>query len=583
MTTTQQQRRPRTPDPAGPGPRRWVWITVATLFYVGLAALVAAKFLGAPAIALSPHLPGDQTWFEWLLAHGAYTLQHLSNPLFSAQQNAPDGVNMMANTSVLGVTLPLAPVTLLAGPRVTYVIWLMGALAATAATTAWVLRRHAGASPVGSLLGGAFAGFAPGVIHHANGQPNFVSNFLLPLIVAAALRLGRTGRWLRDGVLLGLLVTWQLFINEEMLLITALACAVAVLARWRKFWERGAGFLRGLGVTAAVAGVLCAYPIFFQFHGPGSFRGMPAFNKWGEDPVAYLTFSRDTLAGTSAAEAEIGHTEMNSWFGWPLTLLVIVLAIVAVRRRRSWGKPVAVLLGVFGILSLGPVLRLGGTLTTLPGPLAVLPEVAPLDMLMPARFTFVVVGVTAVLLAHGWDLLPPLWTAGARVATIAALVPIIPTPVPAGHRLPPPDFIASGAWQSYVTPGSTLVPLPLPDNGAGIDSLSWNATALHGFRVPEGYFLGPDASGAGHAGPVQLSATTQLISAASAAGVAPAVTDADRAAARADLCRWHASAVVVRSEPGYDLVRQLATGLYGPPELVRDVWLWRVPPTACPA
>jgi hypothetical protein len=62
-------------------------------------------------------------------------VRHLENPLFSARQNAPDGVNMMANTSLLGVTLPMAPVTLLFGPQVAYALYLGGALAATAGTS----------------------------------------------------------------------------------------------------------------------------------------------------------------------------------------------------------------------------------------------------------------------------------------------------------------------------------------------------------------------------------------------------------------------------------------------------------------
>ena len=40
------------------------------------------------------------------------------------RQNAPDGVNMMANTSLLGVTLPLAPLTMLLGPQVMYALYL---------------------------------------------------------------------------------------------------------------------------------------------------------------------------------------------------------------------------------------------------------------------------------------------------------------------------------------------------------------------------------------------------------------------------------------------------------------------------
>ena len=214
--------------------------------YVLLGVFVCLNYWVDVQHRVSSHLPTDHSWFEWLFQHGAYSVRHLENPLFSARQNAPDGVNMMANTSLLGMTLPLAPVTLLFGPQVTYALYLGGALAATAGTSYWMLSRHLVRSRAAAFVGGAFLGFAPGIVHHANGQPNFVSNFLLPVIVARVLRLGEPGRWRRDGVVLGLLVAYQIFINEEMLLLTALACAAIVLLyavfRWSQVraWPRSA-------------------------------------------------------------------------------------------------------------------------------------------------------------------------------------------------------------------------------------------------------------------------------------------------------------------------------------------------------
>ncbi|MEV4810311.1 hypothetical protein AB0J96_10755, partial [Micromonospora avicenniae] len=181
--------------------------------YVLLGVLVCLNYWGDLQGRVSSHLPTDHSWFEWLFAHGAYSVRHLENPLFTVRQNAPLGVNMMANTSLLGVTLPLAPMTMLLGPQVMYALYLGGALAATAATSYWVLSRHLVRSRAAAFVGGAFLGFAPGIVHHANGQPNFVSNFLLPLIVSRVLRLGEPGRWRRNGLALGLLVAYQIFIN----------------------------------------------------------------------------------------------------------------------------------------------------------------------------------------------------------------------------------------------------------------------------------------------------------------------------------------------------------------------------------
>ncbi|WP_249998322.1 glycosyltransferase 87 family protein [Actinoplanes sp. M2I2] len=542
--------------------------------YVLLGVVVMGRFAGRPGERVSAHLPIDHTWFEWLLAHGAHVVAHGGNPLFSTAQNYPLGVNMMANTSVLGVTVPLAPLTMLLGPRATYVIWMILACAGTAATTYWVLQRFVVRSRAAAFAGGALAGFAPGVVHHANGQPNFVSNFLLPLIVAAVFGLGAGRRWLRDGVVLGLLVTWQLFINEELLLATALACGLAtiLIAVFRPAGarRRAPAFLRGLGVTAVVAGALCAYPIAFQFHGPQSFAGLPLFTHWGEDPVTYLTFSRDTLAGSPLGEAAQGVTEQNSWFGWPLTVVLLVLA-VALWRSSVPARVATLVAAVFAVLSLGPVLRFGGEETAHRGPLGLLPEGLPLfDLLMPSRLTYVVIGAAVLLVAVAWDRLRP-----TRFLVAAALVPLIPTPVPAMPERPAPEFVTSGAWREYVRPGGTLVPVPLPSNWLGRDTLGWSAQARHEFAVPEGYFLGPGPDGVGRMGPATVSRTTQLVIETYRTRTAPALPESHRAAVRADLARWHGEAVVMRAEAFNLPLRSLVSQVYGPPETVRDVWLWK--------
>lgn len=566
LLVAQRRDRPLTPvlAPSPTGESRWANVAVAA-FYLALALLVMGRFVVDPAGQISAHLPSDNTWFQWLLSHGAYSVRHLSDPLFSTRQNAPYGVNMMANTSVLGVTVPLAPVTWLLGARTTYVVWMVAALAGTAMTAYLMLRKHVVRSRGAAVLGGAFAGFAPGIVHHANGQPNFVSNFLLPLIVARALTLGG-GRWVRDGVVLGLLVTWQLFINEELLLITVLGCAVATAVRSLSR-PRASGLIRALAVTALVSGVLCAYPIWFQFHGPQSFHGMPAFTGWGEDPATWVTFARDTVAGDASAELTQGRTEQNSWFGWPLTLLALGAAVVFGRRTRV----AAIVLAVFTVASLGPRLRFRGTQTDLPGPTAALQRGIPLfDLAMPSRMTYAVIAAIAVLVAVAFDRGRLPW----RFAVAGALLPLVPTPIPAMPEAPPPAFIAEGAWRPYVPAGSTLVPIPLPGQYTGRETLGWSAWTRHEFPVPEGYFLGPDSSGAGHMGTTVVSRTTALVEQTVHDGTAPALDAADRDRIRADVRRWHGSVVVMRAGDDQRPLRELIAQVFGPPEQTGGVWLW---------
>ncbi|MFD6566354.1 hypothetical protein [Micromonospora profundi] len=585
--------------------------------YVLLGVFVCLNYWGDVTGRVSSHLPTDHSWFEWLFAHGAYSVRHLENPLFTARQNAPDGVNMMANTSLLGVTLPLSPLTMLFGPQVTYALYLGGALAATAGTAYWMLSRHLVKSRAAAFVGGAFLGFAPGVVHHANGQPNFVSNFLLPLIVVRVLRLGEPGRWRRNGLVLGALVAYQIFINEEMLLLTALACLVVVLAyvvQRPAAARRAAGpFLGGLGVAGGLALLLTAYPIWFQFNGPQSYRGLQGgvFHNWGEDLVAFVTFARDTWAGDPAVEKTIGLTEQNTWFGWPLVLLSVVALVLLVRRSLA-ARIVAVLVVVFTVASIGPWVRFDGAETTVRGPWSYIPDDLPLvEMMMPTRLALVVAAALGVLLALTWDAAarqgrpvaerpsvpaqrtgepaesdepstpaPAVsrrrWLRPVGFAAVAlAVLPLFPRPLPAQQVDPPPNFITAGGWRPYVPEGRTLVPVPIPSNVHGLSTLRWSALTGHEFPIPGGYFIGPNELGEGVFGAPNRPTST-LIYSTMDAGAVPAITDENRRQAVEDLRFWRASVVVLGAHPREAVLRELVTALIGPPQRVDDVWVWDV-------
>ena len=75
-----------------------------------------AGLLAAPRTGHLSQGVQDQQAFEWYFGAAAHNLASFSNPLFSDLQNFPDGVNLMANAAVLGLGIPLAPLTLLAGP-----------------------------------------------------------------------------------------------------------------------------------------------------------------------------------------------------------------------------------------------------------------------------------------------------------------------------------------------------------------------------------------------------------------------------------------------------------------------------------
>src|SRR5882757_1959493 len=166
----------------------------------------------------------DQNLFEWFFAVQAHALADGRPTLYSALQNFPAGVNLMGNTAMPGLVLPLAPLTLLVGPTLTWAVLLSGGLAATAIAWYWLFSRYLVRSRWAAAVGAGCAAFAPPMISHAHAHPNFTATFLLPLIIGRLLRLRKVRghrATLRNGVVLGLLLAWQMLIGEEPLLIMA--------------------------------------------------------------------------------------------------------------------------------------------------------------------------------------------------------------------------------------------------------------------------------------------------------------------------------------------------------------------------
>ena len=96
----------------------------ALLSYAVLALLVMARLWRDPNGRVLSANDDDHGVFQFMLAHGERVLFHGDHPFFTDRINVPDGVNMMANTSVLTLSLPVAPVTHFLGPGVSVALLL---------------------------------------------------------------------------------------------------------------------------------------------------------------------------------------------------------------------------------------------------------------------------------------------------------------------------------------------------------------------------------------------------------------------------------------------------------------------------
>ncbi|MBP1784799.1 hypothetical protein J3R08_004649 [Micromonospora sp. HB375] len=548
----------------------------------------------------------DQALFEWLLAFGGHALTHGENPLYTTLINVPDGVNLAVNTSITVYAAVFAPLTYLIGPPATFLVILTLNLAATAVAWYWLLSRYLVRSRLAAGVGALFIAFCPAMVSHANAHLNWTAGWLVPLLIWGVFRLRRPGRAVTGGIVLGLLVAAAFSIAAEGLFFTALALGVFLAvwalhpARWPEVRAALPRMAAGLGVTALVAGVLLAYPLWLHFLGPQRFHGTgfdPLIHS--EDIAAYGSYPRRSLAGWAGWGTSLAPnpTEENSFFGVPLLVLGLAcFALLWWRADRAFRATLAALgvtAVVFAVLSWGPTVKWNGRRFEQTLPFGVLDNLPVINAALPSRLALVVAPVIGLLLAYAIDSLlarPPRRRAigvAWALAFVAALLPLVPTPLLTSVREPIPAFITSGAWQRYVPPDGVLTPLPLTVD-VYPDGQRWQAYALAHrqgeFRIPAGFFLGPGGpEGRGRIGPVPRTFDS-LMDQAGRTGLVPIITDGSIRESRADLRHWGVRAVVLpdrvhgaKYDVDEDALRRTATALLGEPERVEDVWLWRVP------
>ncbi|MBM6405129.1 glycosyl transferase [Phycicoccus sp. CSK15P-2] len=578
-------------DPTAGDPAPWRagdWL--APLAYLVAAAYVTRHLLAGIRTGYLSQGVQDQQAFEWYFGATAHNLVTFSNPLISDLQNFPDGVNLMANAAVLGLGVPLAPVTLLAGPEVTFVLVELLGLALTASAWYVLFRRRLAVHPALAFLGAALAGFGPGMVSHANGHPNFVVQALVPLVVDRVLHLAEGRRPVRDGVVLGLLVAWQVLIGEEVLLLAAVGIGVAgaVLLSDARARARLAlrPALQGLGLAAGLAAVLVAFPLWWQFSGPQSYTSIwhpPAGNDlaqlWGR---ATRTVGADPWA---SAAVSMNRTEENSFFGVPLWVAAAVTVLLL--WRSAVVRALAAVVVVSCWLSLGEELTLHGTPLGVPGPWALLEHVPVVENVLPTRFALVALPAFGALLALGAEALRRRVDdavgdegPGAALAVVAAalvLAPVVPTPLVVDPRDPVPAFFTAGAWRGYVDDGGSVLAAPPPDV-ADTRALEWQAAARWQFPVVAGYFVGPDGSPerGGQYGATPTGLTVWLAETARS-GVPTPATPEQVDGFTADLRAGRVDAIVLPDgRPSADALRTALSLAFGEPDRVGGVSVWDV-------
>ena len=557
------------------------WLIVAC--YLAAALALTWRLWADPASRAQTGDMHDVDLFAWFIRYSATAVTHGRLPaLVSTAMNAPHGINLMWNTSVLLPAVLLTPLTVLAGPQVSLTVLLTLGFAGSAASLYWVLRQWS-ASPGAAALGGAVYGFSPALVAASAGHYHLQFAVLPPLLIHLLLRLvtGR-GRPVRTGAGLGLLAAAQLLTAEELLAMTA-ATGVVIVVTLAVCWpgavrERVAGAAAGLAAAAAVLAVTCGYPLWVQFHGPLAEHGSPfPASPFRAHPATFVTPSGELLLHTRASAAAAASyparlPEYLAYLGWPLLVVLAVAAILC--WRRPPGRVAAVTFAVLEICSLG------GQHAWLPWHwLAHLPV---LSELLPNRFALLADGAAAALLAFGLDQARAsvrdrgwagwrAWIPG--VVAVLAVLPLIPLPLPVTTVAPVPAGWPTAFSRLRLAPDAPVLVVPVPYEETP-QALRWQADTGQPGSLIGGWFIGPDATGhAALSGGSQakragkhlnsLLTPTSRLSAPSPAQV------------RADLAAWRPAAVVAVTQPSSRLARML-TRLLGPPTVrAGQVLAWR--------
>jgi hypothetical protein len=597
-------------------------VALAAVYYL-LAALAVTLWLWRdPASRTVAGNPNDADQFAWFFRYDATAIAHARLPaLVTTAMNAPHGVNVMWNTFMLLPGVLLAPVTLLFGPQASLTVLMTAGFAGSATAMFAVLRRW-GASVASAALGAAAYGFSPAVLHSAIGHYDLQFAVFPPLIVDAGLRLA-TGRAsaVRGGIWLGLLMTAQLLINEEILLGAAMAGVVLVTviaaSRPREVAGKVKTAAAGLGTAACVTALIAGYPLWVQFFGPLRQHGSPFTTDFFKNDLAGLvvpsSFMLFHTSGSAAAAVKYqGHLpEYLGYLGWPLIVVLVAAAI------QFWRLPPvrasAVAWAVLTVFSLGGTLLVSGhEHAGVKLPWYWLERLPVLGAALPDRFSIVADGAAAALLAFSADAAVPVvavyaagrlprlasgWRPAAVVMSCAVLaaLPLVPKPLPAAAATPlPPGW--SAVFASLRLPASaTVLVVPIPMS-TFTEPLRWQADTGEPGALVGGYFMGPARNGRAYTdgnGTPQAGRYLNFLWAESGAGLPASLAAEVPAGANpgsrnyarikavpgeqmlAQIAAWRVTAVVVVTTRN-SVLGDYLVNLLGPPAVAAgDVLAWR--------
>jgi hypothetical protein len=526
---------------------------------------------------------GDPGVFIWFLRWTPFAAGRHISPFWSDWLNHPDGVNLMWNTWVPLPGLLLAPLTHAFGPVLSLNVLLTLAYGLSAWSAYLAIRRYVpnhGAAAAGGLV----YGFSPAMLAHAH-HPNLILVFLLPwlfvLVDEVVVRQRYSPVWL--GVALGLVATAQLLIGEELLVGTGLLAGVLVvvlaLLYPREVPGRVGRALAAVGVSLLVFAPLAYLPVKAQLTAPARVHSdITPEHRGSSDLLAVVTPNRLSAIAPAAA-IRLGDRftgTKETYLGVPV--LLVACAVLAARWRSPVVRAGFAMLVVGLLLSLGARLRVGGRPTRLPLPWTAVESVPLVQNMVPSRLAVFTALFAGLLLAVAVD---GLWWRGGwawrglavltGVVTLAVLAP--PEPFQARPVAAAPPFFTGAAVRALPRDSAALV-VPFPRRGRANVAMVWQARSGMWFKMPGGYFVGPDPGG-GTRHDAPPTTTSAILYRIQRGGRPPELTPALRRRIAADFATWRVTSVVLGPMAHRQAMDGFLTDLLGrSPTSTDGVALW---------
>jgi hypothetical protein len=403
--------------------------------------------------------------------------------------------------------------------------------------------------------------------------------WLLVLVDEIVVRQRRSPVWL--GVALGVIAAAQVLIGEELfagaVLLGGLLLVVLVAMHPRPAAGRVRYAMTAFAVSVVVFEALLVLPLNAQLTVPARVQSDITEEVHGSsDLLAVVTPSRLSAIAPDAAvrfgDRFLGTKE--TYLGLPL--LLVVVAVVVIRRRSLVVRVGFAMLLVCMVLSLGSRLRVGGRTTFIQLPSTVVESLPLLQNMVPSRLALFTALFAGLLLAAalegwwrdgGWRRALAVVTAGLVLAFLAP-----PAPLPSAPVATPP-FFTTPAVHMLPRDGVALV-VPFPQKGRANQAMVWQAEAGMRFKMPGGYFVGPDPDG-GVLHEAPPTTTALALGRIQRGGRPPELTPALRRQIAEDLARWEVGSVVLGPMSHRRIMAGFLTELLGrPPERLAGVEVW---------